>query len=141
MAAVVEIGVPVEELAARRERVEKTRRFERPDRIAVGDLPNPSPNMWYDLKAFPIVPDSAFRYGNSGRNILDGKSNTAINLSLSRWIQLGERAKGQIRWETFNTTNHSNLRLPAVNIDKSNAGTIIKARDARVLQLGLKIQF
>ncbi|MGE5740799.1 MAG: uroporphyrinogen decarboxylase family protein [Candidatus Aminicenantes bacterium RBG_16_66_30] len=35
MAAVVEIGVPVEELAARRERVEKTRRFERPDRIAV----------------------------------------------------------------------------------------------------------
>ncbi len=31
----IEIGVPVEELAARRERVEKTRRFERPDRIAV----------------------------------------------------------------------------------------------------------
>ena len=35
MSAVIEIGVPVEELAARRERIEKTRRFERPDRIAV----------------------------------------------------------------------------------------------------------
>jgi hypothetical protein len=33
--AVIEIGVPVDELAARRERVEKTRRFERPDRVAV----------------------------------------------------------------------------------------------------------
>ncbi|MGZ5515856.1 MAG: uroporphyrinogen decarboxylase family protein [Candidatus Aminicenantales bacterium] len=31
----IEIGVPVEELAERRERIEKTRRFERPDRIAV----------------------------------------------------------------------------------------------------------
>jgi len=33
--SVIEIGVPVEELAARRERVERTRRFERPDRVAV----------------------------------------------------------------------------------------------------------
>jgi len=32
---VIEIDVPVEELAARRERVERTRRFERPDRVAV----------------------------------------------------------------------------------------------------------
>ena len=31
----IEIGVPVEEIAARRERVGKTRRFERPDRVAV----------------------------------------------------------------------------------------------------------
>jgi Uroporphyrinogen decarboxylase (URO-D) len=32
---VIEIGVPVEEIAARRERVEKVRRFERPDRVPV----------------------------------------------------------------------------------------------------------
>jgi uroporphyrinogen-III decarboxylase len=31
----IEIGVPVDELAARRERVERTRRFERPDRVPV----------------------------------------------------------------------------------------------------------
>ncbi len=35
MAAVIEIGVPVEELEARRRRVEKARRFERPDRVPV----------------------------------------------------------------------------------------------------------
>jgi len=32
---VIEIGVPVEEIAARRERVERVRRFERPDRVPV----------------------------------------------------------------------------------------------------------
>jgi len=31
----IEIGVPIEELEARRERIDKTRRFERPDRVAV----------------------------------------------------------------------------------------------------------
>jgi Uroporphyrinogen decarboxylase (URO-D) len=33
--AVIEIGVPVEDIAARRARVEKVRRFERPDRVPV----------------------------------------------------------------------------------------------------------
>ena len=113
----------------------------RPDRLSNGALNNPSPNLWYDLAVFSIVPDSAYRYGNSGRNILTGPSNTAINLALSKWFQIHERAKAQFRWETFNTTNHSNLNLPAVNIDKSNAGTIIQAKAARVMQLGLRLQF
>src|SRR5439155_17143747 len=39
----------------------------RPDRTVNGSLPNPSPTLWFDLTAFPIVPDTAFRFGNSGR--------------------------------------------------------------------------
>ena len=113
----------------------------RPDRIANGALADASPNKWYDVTAFPIVPDSAFRYGNSGRNILDGPGSTTINLALSKAFRLSERAKAQFRWETFNTTNHANLRLPAVNLDKANASTITKAKAARVMQLGLKVQF
>src|SRR5436190_1749860 len=87
----------------------------RPDRIANGALPNPTPDLWFDVNAFPIVPDSAFRYGNSGRNILDCPGTTAINLSLARFFRIGEKSRAQFRWETFNTTNHSNLSLPAVN--------------------------
>ncbi len=59
----------------------------------------------------------------------------------SKWFQNHERAKAQFRWETFNTTNHSNLNLPAINLDKSNAGTITKAKAARAMQVGLRIQF
>jgi hypothetical protein len=113
----------------------------RPDRLANGGLDYPSANLWYDPAAFAIVPDSAFRYGNSGRNIIDGPGSANINLSLSKWFQLAERAKTQFRWETFNTANHTNFNLPAVNLDKSNAGTIIKAKGARVMQLGLRLEF
>jgi outer membrane receptor protein involved in Fe transport len=113
----------------------------RPDRLANGALPNPTPDLWYDLSAFPIVPDSAFRYGNSGRNILDGPGTTTINLALSRFFRMSEKSRAQLRWETFNTTNHSNLSLPAINLDKSNAGTITSAKAARVMQLGLRFEF
>ena len=113
----------------------------RPDRLANGAIANPNANMWYDLSAFSTVPDSAYRYGNSGRNILDGPGLVNMNLALSKWFQIAERAKAQFRWETFNTTNHTNLNLPSVNLDKSNAGTITKAKAARVMQLGLRVEF
>jgi hypothetical protein len=28
--------------------------------------------MWFDLAAFPIVQRGSYRFGNAGRNILDG---------------------------------------------------------------------
>ena len=97
--------------------------------------------MWFNLNAFVTVPDSAFRYGNSGRNILDGPGAINMNLALSKQFQLGERGKAQFRWETFNTTNHTNFQLPADTLDKSNAGTITKANASRVMQLGIRLQF
>jgi len=113
----------------------------RPDRIANGALPNPSVNRWFDLSAFPIVPDSAFRYGTSGRNILDGPGTLAINLSLARDFTIFERHRFQFRWEAFNFTNHTNLALPNINLDKANAGTITSNKQARVMQLGLRYDF
>jgi outer membrane receptor protein involved in Fe transport len=113
----------------------------RPDRIASGALANPSPNTWFDLTAFPIVPDSAYRYGTSGRNILDGPGAINLNLALSRQFHFGERGKVQLRWESFNLTNHSNFQLPADTLDKTNAGTITKANASRNMQLGLRCEF
>ena len=113
----------------------------RPDRIANGSLSNPGPNMWFNVAAFPAVPDSAYRFGNSGRNILDGPGSVAINLALSKEFQIRERYRAQFRWETFNFTNHTNFGLPNDTLDKANAGTITKANPARVMQLGLRVQF
>ncbi len=113
----------------------------RPDRIAAGTLPNPSPNQWFDLAAFPIVPDNAFRFGNSGRDILDGPGTVNINLALAREFRIRERSRAQFRWETFNVTNHSNLSLPNIVLDKANAGTITTNKPARVIQLGLRYEF
>jgi hypothetical protein len=113
----------------------------RPDRIASGTLPNPSANLWFNLGAFVTVPDSAYRFGNSGRNILEGPGATAINLALSKAFRIRERARAQFRWEAFNVTNHTNFNLPSDTLDKSNAGAITGNKPARVMQLGLRCDF
>ena len=84
----------------------------RPNRIAKGTLPNPSPDQWFDRTAFPVVPVGAFQYGNSGRNILDGPGTFALNTSLSRRFRLAETKAVQFRWEAFNITNRTSLGLP-----------------------------
>ncbi len=113
----------------------------RPDRLANGSLPNSSPTMWFNLNAFQSVPDSAFRYGNSGRNILEGPGMAAINLSLSKQFRIGERFKAQFRWEAFNVLNRANFQEPADTLDKANAGTITAAGAGRQMQLGLRCSF
>ena len=65
----------------------------RPDRIAQGTLANPSPERWFDVAAFPAVPVGAFRFGTSGRNILDGPGFVGMNLSLTKKFRI--RRKGQ----------------------------------------------
>jgi hypothetical protein len=116
----------------------------RPDRLLNGSVANPSPTMWFNLNAFVPVPDSAFRYGNSGRNILEGPGMAAINLSLSKTFQIRERFKAQFRWEGFNTLNRANFQVPADTLDKANAGTITNTLSnvpGRQMQLGLRCSF
>jgi len=60
---------------------------------------------------------------------------------LSREFSIREHNRLQFRWETFNVSNHTNLQLPNDALDKANAGTIIKNKPARVMQLGLRYQF
>jgi len=112
----------------------------RPDRIGNGSLANPSPDAWFNLGAFAIVPDSAFRFGNSGRNILDGPGTVAINLALSKEFKIGQ-SRVQFRCEAFNVTNQTNFALPNIALDKANAGTITSTKPARVMQLGIRYEF
>ncbi len=113
----------------------------RPDRLLDGSLPNPSPNMWFNLNAFAAVPDTAYRYGTSGRNILEGPGAAAVNFALSKQFRIGERFKAQFRWEAFNVLNRANFQQPADTLDKANAGTITSAAAARQMQLGLRCSF
>jgi hypothetical protein len=113
----------------------------RPDRVAKGTLSNATPARWFDIAAFPVVPLMAYRFGDSGRNILDGPGFVGINLALARRFAISDRASAQLRWETFNTTNHTNFRLPNVNVDVTNAATITASQPGRIMQLGLRLQF
>ncbi len=113
----------------------------RPDRIAKGAVDRPGPDLWFDRYAFPVVPTGSYRFGNSGRNILDGPGAIVINLSLSRRLRFAESRSLQFRFESFNTPNHPNFNLPENNVDVLAAGTINRAKNNRNLQLGLRLEF
>jgi hypothetical protein len=116
-------------------------RATRPDRLAKGTVANPSPDMWFNMAAFRLVPDGSYRFGTSGRNILDGPGLTELNVSLIKRMRIREIYNLQFRCEVFNALNHSNFNLPTGDILDPAVGTITKARSPRVFQFGLRVQF
>jgi hypothetical protein len=113
----------------------------RPDRVRKGTVPKPTPEQWFDITAFPVVPDNSFRFGTSGRNILDGPGFIGVNLSLDRTMRIGERQRVQFRWEAFNVFNHANFNLPNTSVNTVTGGTITTAGTARTMQFGLRYEF
>ena len=113
----------------------------RPDRIATGTLAGAGPDGWFDRTAFPLVPRGSFRFGSSGRNVLDGPGFFTLDTSLSRRFVIAEQKAVQFRVETFNVSNRTNFSLPETRVDVLNGGTINSSRAARVFQLGLRVEF
>ena len=113
----------------------------RPDRVRTGNAEDANIDRWFDRSAFPVVPTGAYRFGSSGRNILDGPGTLMLNASLARKIQLAERVSLQIRAESFNFPNHPNFNLPENRVDIISGGTITRAKNNRNLQLGARLEF
>lgn len=113
----------------------------RPDRIAKGALEEPTVDQWFDRTAFPAVPTGSYRFGTSGRNVLDGPGTMVINTALSRRIRFGESKSAQIRAEIFNLPNHPNFNLPENRVDIISGGTISRAKNNRSIQLGARFEF
>ena len=113
----------------------------RPNRIAKGTVPNPTPTNWFNVSDFPQVPDSSYTFGTSGRDILDGPGMLQLNLSLIRNFKPTEKSALQVRWEVFNAINHTNFNQPVFLVNTPNAGTITSAMDPRLMQLGLRYSF
>ncbi len=112
-------------------------------------LDDPTAQRWFDTTAFVNPPD--FTYGNVGRALPDVRGPGTVNFDLSfiKDTFIGERINVQFRAEAFNFLNSVNYRTPNTSFragaDGLNAsgtfGTIRAARDARVIQFGLKVIF
>ncbi len=115
-------------------------------------LDNPTAQQWFDTSAF--VNPANFTFGNVGRVLPDVRSPGIVNfdLSLMKDTYIGERVNVQFRIEAFNFMNKVNLGarngvntrfVPAQDGTNRSAtfGTIVNAREARVLQLALKVIF
>ncbi len=112
----------------------------RPDRLGKGTQEGANVDQWFDRTQFPAVPLGSFRFGSSGRNILDGPGTININTGISRRFRFESKAL-QFRMEAINMPNHPNFNLPENRVDIISGGTITRAKNNRTLNLGLRLEF
>jgi hypothetical protein len=108
-----------------------------------------SRDRWFDTTQFINPPE--YTFGNVGRTLPDVRGPGIVNIDFSiiKNTRIRERWNVQFRAESFNFPNHVNLLPPNANfvpgVDGRNSsstfGTITSARDARIIQLGLKLLF
>ena len=119
----------------------------RPDRTCNGAGPKTVSN-WFDTSCFTVSALEAAltagtpRFGNSGRNILDGPALANWDFGLLKNFKLGERFQLQFRAEFYDATNHPYFGYPHMTIGSSTTGVISsQAGGPRDIQFGLKLSF
>ena len=89
--------------------------------------------------------------GNTGRGVVTGPPTFRVDFTMAKNIKFNERMRLQLRVETFNVLNHTNLTtlslaastphtVSALGIH-SGFGTVTGTRDPRTIQLGAKLSF
>lgn len=91
----------------------------------------------------PIVSASAatLRPGNVGNGALRGPGQVRVDFSMSKTFDLREKAKLQLRFDSFNLANHTNFSGIATNINAANFGRFTSTRGARIVQLNARLTF
>jgi hypothetical protein len=95
--------------------------------------------QYYNPKAFQVP--VAGSDGTAGRNLIYGPGLFNWDASFFKNFAITERHKFQLRGEIFNFTNHTNLGQPNATITSANAGRILSAGPARIVQFGAKYLF
>lgn len=141
---VMQTGIPLLVSGANNQRAS------RPDSTGKSaKLDNPTAARWFDTTAF--INPTPFTFGNLGRVLPDVRTPGTINWDLSfiKNTRVTERFNLQFRTEMFNFMNHVNLGAPATGFSpgpnglnqSGSFGVITSARDARTIQMSLKLMF
>jgi hypothetical protein len=117
----------------------------RPNLIAPVSYPK-KVGAWFKTSSFgnPIAPWNGGQnqgFGNAGKDAVVGPGLLNFNLSLFKTIALGERPKLELRFESFNTFNHTQFQGINTNSADSNFGQVTNDYGPRTLQLGGKLKF
>ncbi|MGH9627363.1 MAG: TonB-dependent receptor domain-containing protein, partial [Bryobacteraceae bacterium] len=114
---------------------------QRPNRLHDPNLPEEqrSTARWFDTSAFSAAPQ--FTIGNSSRNPVRSPGYRTVDVMLGKAFRLTERVRTELRAEAFNVTNTPSLGNPNGALGTAAFGTITTARDPRVFEFVLKLQF
>ncbi|MBI3679648.1 MAG: TonB-dependent receptor [Acidobacteria bacterium] len=112
--------------------------FQRANRSCNGNLDRGSRTIdrYFDTACFTTTPLGTF--GGGGRNIVEIPGLNNWDFSALKDFRVTERARLQFRAELFNLFNHAQFGQPDLSIDSRFVGEIRGARDARIVQFGLK---
>ena len=119
----------------------------RPDRIGNGNLPNPTPNAYFNIGAFTQTPANAGRIGNSGVGILEGPGTVAVAGGLAKTFVPREGVRMRFEATFTNLLNHPNFAAPSVDVSSpATFGKITSVQSAensgnRIGQLAVRIDF
>lgn len=108
---------------------------QRPDRVGNPNLPSGQRTLdrWFDTTAFVPLASNIGRFGNSGRNVIEGPSSKVLHASLAKRFRMTGRQQLQLQINALNVFNIENFDLNAngLNISPSNqasAGRVLAVR-------------
>jgi hypothetical protein len=79
--------------------------------------------------------------GTANQRFFVGPGLNNTDLALHKFTRITERFGVEFRAEFFNVFNHAQFQNPGGDINSSNFGLVTSARDPRIGQLALKLQF
>jgi len=117
----------------------------RPNQVAPISYPK-TVNAWFSTSSFanPVAPWNGGTnqgFGNARKDAVVGPGLFNFNLALFKTVKITERMNVQLRFESFNTFNHTEFLGVDQNSADGNFGHVTSAYDPRVLQLGGKFSF
>lgn len=108
---------------------------------------NLAPERWFNLNAFVNRTDfvagvGPYRFGTSGRNVVNGPGVAELDASLSKAFRITEASRLDFRAEFFNLPNHPILGQPGSTVGTPTYGVISNTNlDNRQIQFALKLIF
>jgi hypothetical protein len=114
-------------------------RQDRPNVVGDPYVPNTTSLVWITPSAFAANPLGTF--GNAGYNSLRAPGFFDLDANLTRFFQVRERMRFELRFEFFNVLNHTNFNIPSGTLSSQSFGKIQSSGDPRILQFALKFSF
>ncbi len=112
-----------------------------PNRLADCDVDAAAKDrfQWFNTSCF-VNPAFGF-FGNSTRGVMTDPGINNWNISLAKSLALTEGSRLEIRFETYNTFNHTQLGGASTNLTSATYGRITSTREPRQIQIALRYVF
>jgi hypothetical protein len=95
--------------------------------------------QWITPNAF--VPNALGTFGNAGADALLGPGYVDVDVAVSRYFNIKEKQRVELRFEFFNVFNHVNFNAPDNYLTDPTFGQILGDVSPRILQFALKYTF